>query len=218
MKNRSKLHLATAAALVSTATTGFLLLSSGRSVPMQVPAYTVLRVIDGDTFETEERQIIRLASVEAPESGRCGGPEAKKALEEIVIGKPVYLKVMFRDPYQRLVSVVYTSNQFVNNELLRRGYAYYSRGTAGYSEQLQKISEEARQKKLGIFGQSCTQTINSDKPSCAIKGNTRNGNIYYTQDCGVYDNVEVQLYLGDRWFCSEAEARKAGFRTPSQCP
>jgi len=174
-------------------------------------------VIDGDTFETKEKQHIRIASTESPELNQCGGKEAKEALESLIMNKPVYLKVTFRDPYQRLVSLVYADGKFINKEMLVRGYSYYARGTEGFSDELQGAGEVARTKKIGIFSDSCTQMTNKEKPSCNIKGNDRNGKIYYMPECGVYDNVMVQLYLGDRWFCNEKEAISAGFRRPEQC-
>ena len=45
--------------------------------------YQVLRVIDGDTFETVEHQKIRLSGIDAPELELCGGQEAKQAKEAI---------------------------------------------------------------------------------------------------------------------------------------
>ena len=67
-----KLGITTTAAILSTAAAGFLWFSGNHGKSIQVPAYSVLRVIDGDTFETKEHQIIRLASVEAPELDTCG--------------------------------------------------------------------------------------------------------------------------------------------------
>ncbi len=167
---------------------------------------------------TKEEQHIRVASTESPELDRCGGPEAKGALEQLIVGKPVYLKVVYRDPYQRLVSFVYTKEKFVNETMLENGYSYYSRSSPGeIGDDLKKATEKAREEKKGIFSDSCTQMVNKEKASCNIKGNDRNGKIYYVPECGVYNNVTVQLYLGDRWFCTEKEAIKAGFRKPEQC-
>ncbi len=203
---------------VSVIAGAYFLISSDKSKPISVPAYEVLRVIDGDTFVTKEEQHIRVASTESPELDRCGGSEAKAALESLIVGKPVYLKVVYRDPYQRLVSFVYTKDKFVNETMLTSGYSYYSRSSPGeIGEKLKDATEKAREEKKGIFGYTCSQMTNKEKPSCNIKGNDRNGKIYYTPECGVYDNVTVQLYLGDRWFCSEKEAVSAGFRKPGQC-
>lgn len=205
-------------AAASIASGAYFFMSTNKDKPFPVPAYEVLRVIDGDTFVTKEEQHIRIASTESPELDKCGGAEAKVALEGLIVGKPVYLKVVYRDPYQRLVSFVYTKDKFINETMLVNGYSYYSRSSPGeIGEELKNATEKARDGKKGIFSASCTQMTNAEKPSCNIKGNTRNGDIYYVPACGVYDNVEVQLYLGDLWFCSEKEAINAGFRKPEQC-
>jgi endonuclease YncB( thermonuclease family) len=70
------------AALVAVSTAGAYWKSQ-----IPVPAYTALRVIDGDTFETTEKQLIRLANVNAPELENCLGPEAKAEMEKLVINK-----------------------------------------------------------------------------------------------------------------------------------
>lgn len=208
-----------AAVTVGAAATGFFWLIGGRGQKIQAPSYSVIRVIDGDTFETAEHQYIRVGSTEAPEPGRCGGAEAKAAMEKFVLGKPVYLKVVYRDPYQRLVSLVYTADRFVNEAMISEGFSYHARGSPGaIGAELKSASDRAREKKKGIFSPTCTQTINLKNPSCSIKGNTGSGKIYYLPGCGVYHNVEVQLFRGDQWFCSENEAVAAGFRKPGQCP
>ena len=53
---------------------------------------TVTRVIDGDTLETASRKhSVRLANVNAPETGTSGASGAKKQLEKLVLGKDLYL-------------------------------------------------------------------------------------------------------------------------------
>lgn len=49
---------------------------------------------------------------------------------------------------------------------------------------------------------------------CRIKGNvSRMGErIYHVPGQEYYDVTRVSLLRGERWFCSEAEARKAGWR------
>ena len=187
---------------------------------IQTPAYTVTRVIDGDTFITTEKLTFRLTSLDAPELDRCGGTEAKRALERMILGKPVYPKILFKDPYDRLISLVYTKDAFVNKTMLRYGYAYYD-ANVGSSKDLLQAGEEAREKKKGIFNSHCTQRVNTKQPTCRIKGNVSRPakeKIYYTLSCGVYDQVEVQLYLEDQWFCTEKEAEQAGFRKAKTCP
>ena len=42
----------------------------------------VVKIIDGDTFKLQNKQTIRLASLDAPELDKCLGQESKKALSE----------------------------------------------------------------------------------------------------------------------------------------
>jgi hypothetical protein len=49
---------------------------------------------------------------------------------------------------------------------------------------------------------------------CAIKGNiTENGHIYHMPWSPWYGRVKVDPAQGERWFCSEAEAKSAGWRS-----
>ena len=51
---------------------------------------------------------------------------------------------------------------------------------------------------------------------CAIKGNiSRSGaRIYHVPGSPSYDATQIDEARGERWFCSEAEARAAGWRAP----
>ena len=216
-KTLSKKVIGTVAAVVVSAG-AVLFLSNGKGKQIAVPAYTVARVIDGDTFETTEKQLIRLSSADAPEIDRCWGKEAKEALENLIVKKPLYIKVQFRDPFYRLISLVYTDEGSVNEMMIKNGNAYYGKSGHDTGEELVSAAAEARDHKRGIFSEKCTQTINTKNPKCQIKGNVRQDNIYYIPDCGFYPQVDVQLYQGDQWFCTVKEAEKAGFRKPSQCP
>lgn len=53
-------------------------------------------------------------------------------------------------------------------------------------------------------------------PSCAIKGNvnSRGDLIYHAPGWRDYNRTDVKPEEGDRWFCTEDEARAAGFRAP----
>ena len=216
-KISKKRIIAGAVAAVGTVAAGsFLWLKASYVLPFHVPAYRADRVIDGDTFVTTEEQDIRLDSVNAPEKGRCGYEEATEELKKLVMNKPLYIKVVFHDKFRRLVAQVYSPDGNVNEIMISKGLAYIESGAS--SQALGPATDQAREKKLGIFSDKCTQTVNKSQPKCDIKGNDRNGKIYYLPSCGVYPNVTVQLYLGDQWFCTEKEAIKAGFRKPVQCP
>ncbi|MFD1944264.1 hypothetical protein [Paradevosia shaoguanensis] len=49
---------------------------------------------------------------------------------------------------------------------------------------------------------------------CNIKGNvsTKGERIYHMPGQKYYDDTVIQSSHGERWFCSEAEARAAGWR------
>ena len=50
--------------------------------------------------------------------------------------------------------------------------------------------------------------------ACNIKGNvnTRGERIYHVPGQKYYDETEISASHGERWFCTEAEARAAGWR------
>jgi micrococcal nuclease len=187
------------------------------NVSFPVPVYQVERVVDGDTFVTKEKQIIRLLSIDAPELDRCGGKEAKKELEKLILGQAVYLKVVFKDD-NRLIADVYSLKGSVINQLLLSGWVHYQ-GAVGHHE-WKASSDEAKEKQRGIYGNECTQTSNPDDPDCVIKGNNRSeseASYYRFPGCRQYSTTLVQRYLGDDWFCTEKEAEKAGYIKGPDC-
>jgi hypothetical protein len=54
------------------------------------------------------------------------------------------------------------------------------------------------------------------RPDCRIKGNiTRGGErIYHRPGDRHYAQTRISTSRGERWFCSEREAREAGWRAP----
>lgn len=52
-------------------------------------------------------------------------------------------------------------------------------------------------------------------PSCRIKGNisiNTGERIYHAPGQAYYEDTRISLEHGERWFCTEAEARAAGWR------
>jgi len=48
---------------------------------------------------------------------------------------------------------------------------------------------------------------------CVIKGNiSSSGRIYHLPGSAAYDKTNIDESRGERWFCTEAEARAAGWR------
>lgn len=208
---------AVGAVAIVTAGAGFWAVKSGKLI-LPLPYYEAVRVIDGDTFVTKESQYIRLASTNAPELGYCGSEEAKSGLEKLILGKKLYLKVVYRDKFNRLDAFVYTTDRFVNLAMLESGLAYYE--TKGNEpKELLKAGQDARERTLGIFSTKCTQVVNPMNAKCAIKANMSRGKIKYFSypGCKLYGLTLVQTYLGDRWFCTVKEAEKEGFTKSGGC-
>lgn len=207
-----------AVALVASGAFWFITGANGIKIP--VPSYRAMRVIDGDTFETEERQLIRLTGIDAPELENCNGKESKEALEKFVLDKNLYVKVIYRDSGMRLISHVYNMKGSVSEQMLRAGMAY-NLGTKVKDTALGKAADKAREEKLGIYSSKCTQETNPNSKTCVIKGNIRTQGaeqkIYHFPGCGQYNQTVVELYKGDKWFCTETEAKKAGFIKGSDC-
>ena len=204
-------------ALIASGTLWYLTGVNGTRIP--VPSYRAMRVIDGDTFETEERQLIRLTGIDAPEVVNCNGKEAKETLEKLILGKNLYIKVIYRDNGMRLISHVYNDNGLVSTQMLKLGMAYYY-GTGIKDPELTKAADIARNQKIGIYSSKCTQETNPNSKTCVIKGNNRkesSESIYHFPGCGQYTQTIVELSKGDQWFCTEAQAKKAGYVKGSDC-
>lgn len=196
-----------------------LFLSFGKGKPVPVPSYTATRVFDGDTFETKEKQYIRLSGINTPEMGQCGSTEAKKTLEKLILGKPLYVKVLYHIG-SRSMGLVYTDEGLVSTAMLASGWAELNDRENLDLQELKDATNQAREKKIGVFSDLCTQETNPKQPTCSIKANvTTNGlPTYHFPGCQTYATTKLELHHGDRWFCTEKEALKAGFRKAKTCP
>ncbi len=118
--------------------------------------FLVTRVIDGDTIEIEGGERVRLICIDSPESGEEGYKEAKDYLEELILDKKVRLvnDVSERGKYGRLVKYVYLGDVFVNELIVREGYAeayrYYPDVTL--CPVIQEAEDYAKENELGIWG------------------------------------------------------------------
>jgi len=181
----------------------------------------VLGVIDGDTLVLEGKTRLRLRCVDAPSIEFCGGPEAKKALEELVSGKKVLVKEKIIDVKGRPMALVYVNGILVNQEILKAGWGRFHSDNVSVREELKTTSERARKHSLGIFSEKCRQRENPDNPECNIKGNidkSENTRLYYYPGCAQYDFTIVEKDIGEKWFCTEEEAKTAGFTKAKTCP
>ncbi len=174
---------------------------------------------DGDTFTIANGQLIRLYGLDAPEPENCYGPQAAQELSKLVSGKRVVLRESIIDHYRRVVALVYVDGKLVNEAMIRQGFAHYERAGQSESKALVEANLYARANKLGIYGPECYQP-NPPDPKCVIKGNYDRDKynwVYLLPDCPYYNKTIIEKFMGEKYFCSEAEAQKAGFTKAKFC-
>lgn len=192
----------------------------------------VTRIVDGDTLEINTGQKVRLIGINTPETGECYAAEATNKLSELVLHKEVQLAkdVSETDKYGRLLRYIYLHELFVNEELVKTGFAQ----AASYPPDVkfQKIFQQAntiaRNNNLGLWAgcqfepkqqkpaaQNIPTSIPASNEDCKIKGNISTKTeekIYHLPDQVDYKKTVIDASKGERWFCSETEAINAGWR------
>lgn len=182
----------------------------------------VIGVIDGDTLVLDGKVRIRLRSIDAPELNLCGGEEAKELLENLVSKKDARIEEKIVDQMARPMALIYVDDTLINQKMLESGWARFHSDSTSQRENLKQAYEEARGKSLGIWSDQCRQTTNPDKPECKIKGNiddnSRDRKLYYYPGCPQYEFTVIEKDMGEDWFCTKAEAEKAGYSKAKNCP
>jgi len=124
----------------------------------------VIRVIDGDTIEVNiggSIYKVRYIGIDTPETVHpskpveCFGKEASGKNRELVEGKIVRLEkdVSETDRYERLLRYVWVDDIFVNDYLVRQGYAYASTypPDVKYADQFAQAQTEAIENNRGLW-------------------------------------------------------------------
>lgn len=188
----------------------------------------VASVIDGDTIEIHGKRI-RLHGIDAPESAqtcrrengtiwRCG-QQAANELSAFIGRRTVTCTRTDTDRYGRTVAICKTSTDDINEWMVRKGLAVAYRR---YSGAYVAAETDAKMNKAGMWGGTFDMPWDwrrgqrsAEVPAgkCAIKGNiSRNGKrIYHIPGDRWYDATRINTEAGERWFCSESDARKAGW-------
>jgi len=118
---------------------------------------TVVKVIDGDTFDMifEEKKIrVRMFGIDSPERGQAFNVKAKEFTASVIAGKEVSVIIRNKDRYGRFVCDVYLDDStYVNAEIVKAGYAWHF---TRYSDDVQfaELQEEARDDKRGLWQDS----------------------------------------------------------------
>jgi micrococcal nuclease len=124
----------------------------------------VTRIIDGDTFETETGEKVRLIGINAPEISDIFGQEAKQYLSYLIENKTVYLQKdnysNDRDRYQRLLRYVILDGIDINKKMVSDGFAFaYLKYKFSQSIDYEQAQLDARETNKGIWGDSNKETI-----------------------------------------------------------
>lgn len=93
--------------------------------PEEPRSYVVVRIIDGDTLELGNGEIVRLAGIDAPEVGECGYLKAADRLAALVDGQAVTLAESDEDHdrYGRLLRYVDLGGMDSGLRLIKAGLA-----------------------------------------------------------------------------------------------
>ena len=193
--------------------------------------------IDGDTIVVAGTRI-RLFGIDAPEHAQscqdegelwgCNGL-AKWRLEDRISGRTVACEERDRDRYGRIVALCRVDGEDLGAWMVSQGWALaYRRYAQDYADEEAGAKAARRGLWRGEFvppwewrrGKRLPTAARATLPAanwggCRIKGNiSRHGgqHIYHVPGGHYYDQTRISASKGERWFCSEAEARAAGWR------
>lgn len=211
-----------------------------------VEAAKVVEIIDGDTIQVEidgAVQPVRYIGIDTAEQGSDFYEEAFNRNRELVFGKDVVLvkDKSETDSFDRLLRYVFVEGQFVNEVLVKEGYAAakeYPPDTA-CNQALVEAQTEASTRGSGIWlvpptevvvatatvvatstvaasTSACPTGCVEELPGCSIKGNINSEGvkIYHTKSSSSYEKTKIDPAKGERWFCTAAEAEANGWRAP----
>lgn len=124
--------------------------------------FQVKRIIDGDTIQLTNNEIIRYIGINTPEKNhsndliRFFAQKASRKNQSLVEGKFVRLEkdISDKDRHGRLLRYVWIGELLINDYLIREGYAYVYTlpPNVKYSTQFTQAESEARANKKGLWG------------------------------------------------------------------
>lgn len=125
--------------------------------------YRLVRASDGDSFELEDdkgrKVCVRLYGIDAPESRQRFGNKSREHLIDMLKGRTLRMKTLYRDSYKRSVALVYLCSgntldeRSVNQRQVQAGMAWvYDRFCTSDICNTWKVEESlARKEKLGLW-------------------------------------------------------------------
>ena len=209
------------------------LLPALASVPANAadPVIGQASVVDGDTLEIDGQRL-RLHGIDAPERAQtCAaggkstpcGQQAADALAGRIAQQTVTCEPTGRDQDGLEAAVCSAGGEEINGWMVSQGMALAYRR---FSNDYVRREKRAAKQKTGIWrgyfvkpwdwrrGRRLTKDKVFEEGACTIKGNiTRGGSrVYHIPGGQYYGPARIDESNGERWFCSEAEARAAGWK------
>ena len=203
-----------------------------------------VRVIDGDTLQIDGHTV-QLYGIDAPELGQhcerggelweCG-LEAALFLQKTVTfeGPPVECSPWTEGSAERsggelVVGVCQVGPKVVGLMMVQNGYAV---ALPDSFPDYKDAEKQARQAKLGIWrgdfvppwewreGKGAEVRSSDWVRRCSVKGalGRAGETVYYVPTDQNYDQVAIDPARGERMFCSDEEARAAGWTRPNETP
>lgn len=187
-----------------------------------------LRVVDGDSLVIGG-EAIRLHGIDAPEMNqtcdrngaawRCGKWSAR-VLADAIGTASVTCERVDTDRYGRTVATCRVGRMDLGAHMVRTGAA---RAYLRYSNRYAAHEAQAKADQAGIWASRMVTPEVYRHPAdpapasakdCNIKGNVsaKGARIYHLPGQRDYDKTRISASKGEAYFCSEAQARAAGFR------
>lgn len=117
----------------------------------------VVGIADGDTIKVLRDHTlvsVRLKGIDCPEKKQPFGMRAKQFASDLCFGREVTISEGKLDKYKRLVAdVILEDGRILNQELVRSGYAWWYKQFSPHDEVLNRLENEARQAKVGLWSQ-----------------------------------------------------------------
>jgi endonuclease YncB( thermonuclease family) len=124
--------------------------------PANTHRWRVVGVYDGDTLtcldENNQQQKVRLAEIDAPESGQDYGKVSREALAGMVFGRTVDVVDQGRDRYGRWVAHISVGGLDVNRQMIASGNAWHYT-TYSNDASLAAAQQQAQAQRLGLWAQ-----------------------------------------------------------------
>lgn len=114
----------------------------------------VVGIADGDTLTilVRHQQVkIRLADIDAPESGQPYGSQSKQSLSSVCFGKPAVVNTAGTDRYGRTIGRVSCSGVDANAFQVRAGMSWVYEKYAPRESSLYEMQHEAMAAKRGLW-------------------------------------------------------------------